>query len=60
MMATYGHLLNSSIVVYISIYQQVSFFMLLNLIVVAFYYMIATRGLERKSQKHIAESGLLS
>ena len=59
-LATYGHLFNSGLVVYIAIFQSINLFMLVNLMLVSFYYMVATVRLNKKSEKHIAESGLLS
>lgn len=57
-LASYGHLLNSAIIVYIAVYQSVSFFMLFNLLCVSTYYGVATTGLAKRSKRTQQESGI--
>jgi hypothetical protein len=57
--ATYGQFVNTGIIIYASIFKQVSFFMLFNLILLAIQFVMAIRELYESSRKKVAEAGLL-
>jgi hypothetical protein len=59
-MASYGHILNNSIIVIIAIYYNVSFFMCFNIGCVCLFYSVATWKLNKKAMMCYQESGLQS
>lgn len=58
--ASYGHLLNNFIIVYLAINFSVSFYMFFNILCVCAYYSLATIRLHTRAKKNFRLSGLLT
>lgn len=59
-LASYGHILNNFVIVWIGIYYNVSFFMLFNIACVCIYYAVATIRLNRRALESYSQSGIQS
>jgi hypothetical protein len=59
-LASYGHLLNNFIIVYIGIYYNVSLFMAFNISCVCIYYALATIRLSKRAMESYKQSGIQS
>lgn len=57
-LATYGHLVNGFIIVYLAINFTVSLFMLMNLLCVCVFYMVATYRLQKRAEGSLKLFGL--
>jgi hypothetical protein len=57
-LASYGHLFNNLLIVYISIMWSTNFFMAFNVICVCCYYSIATIRLSKRAFECYTDSGL--
>jgi hypothetical protein len=57
--AMYGQLVNTGLIVYVSISEQVSFYMFFNLVCIAIQFVIGVYQLYQRSSANIAQAGLL-
>jgi hypothetical protein len=58
--AMWGHIINNSIIMILSVYVNVSFFMAFNILCLCIFYASSSRKLNYKANKNATDSGIQS